>query len=169
MSLSSEQKEKINFLEEFDTDLDLRLLGNTELGDMKLLRKSLNERVPMAEEIVREAGCLKLIAGAPPPNVGGPTIQNVNPFNVLFDEYHDVPFIPHTQDMIQKAIGVIQSGRPEEVKEAKKMRETTETEEVVSEELAAPEEITLMANTSYTSPLEGTGSHFPLYCVFVWH
>ena len=144
MSLSSEQKEKINFLEEFDSDLETWFSGQLDQGDKESLRKSLNERAPLAEKIVDEAGCLHLMVAAPPSIIGGPILDNLNPFNSLFDDYYGSPFIHKVRDMTQKAIGVIRSGRLEEVKEAKKIREASKTEEVVSKELAAPDKVTLL-------------------------
>ena len=58
---------------------------------------------------------------------------------MLFESYYGTSFIPNIRDMTQQAIGVLRSGRLEEVKE-----EPQKTESVVNKELAAPEKVTLI-------------------------
>lgn len=58
---------------------------------------------------------------------------------MLFESYYGMSFIPTIRDMTQQAVGVLRSGRLEEVKE-----EPQKEEAVVYKELAAPEKVTLI-------------------------
>ena len=137
MTLSPE--EKITLLEQFDSGMERWFNGKVDQGGREALRKSLNEMAPMASALIREARCHKLISASPPPAIGGPVLQNVDPFDMLFEIYFGMSFIPTIRDMTQQAIGVLRSGRLEEVKE-----EPEKKEAVVYKELAAPEKVTLI-------------------------
>jgi hypothetical protein len=49
------------------------------------LREWLNQNKHWVEREVTEAGCSKRLTIHPPPAVGGLIMNNVNPFNVMFD------------------------------------------------------------------------------------
>ncbi len=126
-------------LEQFDSTLERWFNGEVDQGGRESLRKSLNEMAPMARALIREARCHKLISASPPPAIGGPVLQNVDPFDMLFENYFGISFILTIRDMTQQAVGVLRSGRLEEVKE-----EPEKKEAVVYKELAAPEKVTLI-------------------------
>lgn len=137
--MTQSPEEKITLLEQFDSGMERWFNGKVEQGDREALRKSLNEMAPMARALIREARCQKLISASPPPAIGGPFLQNVDPFDMLFESYYGMSFIPTIRDMTQQTIGVLRSGRLEEVKE-----EPQKKEAVVYKELTAPDKVTLI-------------------------
>ena len=138
-TMNQSPEEKITLLEQFDSDLEGWFNGKAVQGGREVLRKSLNEMVPMARTLIREARCQKFISASPPPAIGGPVLQNVDPFDMLFESYYSMSFIPTIRDMTQQAIGVLRSGRLEEVKVEPERKDA-----VVYKELAAPETVTLI-------------------------
>jgi len=136
--MTQSPEEKITLLEQFDSALERWFNGKAGEGDRDALRKSLNEMAPMARALIREARCQKFVFASPPPAIGGPVLQNVDPFDMMFESYYGMSFIPNIRDMTQQAVGVLRSGRLEEVKE-----EPQEREAVVYKDLAAPEKVTL--------------------------
>jgi len=131
--------EKLALLEQFDSGIQRWFDGTVDQGDKEALRKSLNEMAPMARALVREARCLKLVSVSPPAAIGGPVIRNADPFDMLFESYYGMSFIPTIRDMTQQAIGVLRSGRLDEVK-----GEPQKAEPVVYKELPVPEKVTLI-------------------------
>ena len=138
--MTQSPEEKITLLEQFDSALERWFNGKVDQeGGKEALRKSLNEMTPMARALIREARCHKLMSASPPPAIGGPVLRNVDPFDMLFESYYGMSFIPNIRDMTQQAIGVLRSGRLEEVKQ-----EPQKKEAVFYKELAAPEKVTLI-------------------------
>lgn len=132
-------EEKITLLEQFDSALERWFNGKVDQGGKETLRKSLNELAPMARAIIREARCYKLISASPPPAIGGPVLQNVDPIDMLFEDYYSMSFIPTIRDMAQQAVGVLRSGGLNDAKEEHQKEAT-----VAYRELAAPEKVTLI-------------------------
>jgi hypothetical protein len=125
-------EEKVTFLERFDQALDQWFSGKQE----EAMRKSLNEMVPTAQALVREARCNKTITLTPPPMIGGPIIRNVDLFDMIFENYFGMSLVPSVRDITQQAIGVMRSGRLDEVnKEPEKRRESM---------LSPPDKVTLV-------------------------
>lgn len=154
--MTQSPEEKIALLEKFDSDLERWFKGDVGQSDKPSLRKSLNEMASMARVLIREARCHKLISAAPPSAIGGMAINNVDPFNMLFESYYGMSFIPTIRDMTQQTIGVLRSGRLDEVKE-----EPQKEEAVVYKELPVPEKVTLVwlfHHVSVTSWLLAVGA-----------
>lgn len=70
------------------------------------LRSWINRNTKAAEASVRHVGCLRVMAMAPPPAVGGLVLQNINPFDAVFQDYWGMSTIPQIADMCEQAIGV---------------------------------------------------------------
>lgn len=137
--MTQSPEEKIALLEKFDSDLERWFNGDVGQGGEHSLRKSLNETAPMARVLISEARCHKLISASPPSAIGGMAIKNVDPFDMLFESYYGMSFIPTIRDMTQQTIGVLRSGRLDEVK-----GEPQKAEAVVYKELPVPEKVTLV-------------------------
>jgi hypothetical protein len=73
------------------------------------VRSRINEEKHAVYEEVLQAGCLKLVTVGPPPAVGGLVMQNVNPFDMIFDAPWGMSFIPTIQDMVEATIGVLRT------------------------------------------------------------
>ena len=131
-------EEKVALLEHFDTALAQWFSGKQEAGARAALRKTINEMAPTAQALVKEARCNKVITLTPPPMIGGPVIQNADPFDMIFENYFSMSLIPTVRDMTQQAIGVFRSGRLEEMK-----KQPPREEAVIYKKLAAPEKVTL--------------------------
>jgi len=132
-------EEKITLLEQFDSALERWFNGKVDQDGKETFRKSLNELAPMARAIIREARCYKLISVSPPPAIGGPVLQNVDPIDMLFKDYYGMSFIPTIRDMTQQAVGVLRSGGLDDANEEHQKEAT-----VTCKELAAPEKVTLI-------------------------
>ena len=65
----------------------------------------------LVQREVVEAGCLYTMTISPPPAVGGMIKQNVNPFNMIFQEVYLQSLNSHVRDMINQTIGVIEERR----------------------------------------------------------
>ncbi len=97
----------IETLENFK-NLMKRLL-RTEYGTSTYLdlRTKINQERGFVETIIRSAGTSKVMSFRPPPMIGGYIIQNVNPFNVIFDPPYGVDVILPIIDIIDETIGSI--------------------------------------------------------------
>ncbi|OGS93220.1 MAG: hypothetical protein A2X75_02290 [Gallionellales bacterium GWE2_58_10] len=129
-------EEKIIYLERFDAAADRWFEGKYEHEEKEALRKTLNEMLPIARTLIQGAGCLKLISCGPPPAIGGMAISNANPFDMFFENYYGISFIPKIRDMTQQTIGVLHS-HIEESKVNTKFKK-------IALELPVPEKVTLI-------------------------
>jgi predicted nucleotide-binding protein len=82
--------------------------------DRERLRSFINRRLEGVQEIVRLAGCRHTLTIGPPPAVGGLVMQNADPFNYIFERVYGASLHASVYDMLDQAIGVIESGRFEE-------------------------------------------------------
>lgn len=57
---------------------------------------------------VIEAGCLFTMTISPPPAVGGMVMQNVNPFDMIFEHVYLRSLNPQVRDMVNQTIGVLE-------------------------------------------------------------
>lgn len=101
--------EKIQLLSLFKAKI--RRWFNGEYGNESEseLRSQINRSVQRVCKVVIETGCLKLMTIAPPPAVGGLIIRNANPFDNVLGDYHGMSLIPAIEDMLDCAIGVLES------------------------------------------------------------
>jgi len=96
-------EEKINRLEEFNLKINQYLTDKYE--DKSKLKSKINYDVSIVQKLVIEAHCLKRVTIAPPPAVGGIIMENVNPFDMIFQNAWGRSFIPDIIDMVEQAIG----------------------------------------------------------------
>ena len=71
------------------------------------LREWLNHNVGAVQRDVVEARCLVRLTISPPPAVGGLVMQNVNPFDMMFEQVYLMSLIPRICDMLDKTVGVL--------------------------------------------------------------
>lgn len=71
-------------------------------------RASINKVKRSVEREVIEAGCFYTMTISPPPAVGGLIMQNVNPFDMIFEQVYLRSLNPQVRDMINQTIGVLE-------------------------------------------------------------
>ncbi len=75
------------------------------------VRARINQTKNSVQREVIEAGCLYTMTISPPPAVGGMIMQNVNPFDMIFQQVYLQSLNSHVRDMINQTIGVIEERR----------------------------------------------------------
>lgn len=92
-------------LEEFKELLRLFEYG----GPSQDRRSQINKGLRNVRNLVQRTGSLKTLTIAPPPMIGGMIMKNVDPFTLIFDPPYGESIIPIIIDMIDEAIGVIET------------------------------------------------------------
>jgi hypothetical protein len=103
--LQDDIAEKISFLERFKADIRARFNGDSDDG----LRTRISRSMPRAKSILSDAGVLKTVTLSPPPAIGGLIVRNGDPFSFILQDYYGMSMIPAVADMIEEAIGVLES------------------------------------------------------------
>lgn len=70
-------------------------------------RRYLNENAHSVRREVLEAGCLQKFTISPPPAIGGLVMQNVDAFDMMFNDAWGMSLNPPLRDMIDKTIGAL--------------------------------------------------------------
>lgn len=78
----------------------LQLIDEWEETHSDDVRARINQTKNVVQREVIEAGCLYTMTISPPPAVGGMIMQNVNPFDMIFDHVYLQSLNPHVKDMI---------------------------------------------------------------------
>lgn len=100
-----ERDKYISDLEEFN-----RLLSVWHYGEPTYdTRTQISKKISNTRNLVLRAGALKTFTVAPPPMIGGMIMQNVDPFTLIFDPPYGRSIIPSLIDMINEAIGIIET------------------------------------------------------------
>ncbi len=94
-------EEKIDILNKLDRLLERKFNGEYEEDDAASIRKKINEIFPIARKIVIDTNCFKLLNITPPPAIGGAVIQNMDPFDTIFESFYGMSFIPNIRDTIE--------------------------------------------------------------------
>ena len=97
--------EQIAFLERFKADIRAHFDGDSA----DALRARISRGMPRAKNILSDAGVLKTVTLSPPPAIGGLLIRHGDPFSFILQDYYGVSMIPTVADMIEEAIGVLES------------------------------------------------------------
>jgi len=71
-------------------------------------RAAINRVKRSVQREVIEAGCLFTMTISPPPAVGGLVMQNVNPFDMIFEQVYLRSLNPQVRDMVNQTIGVLE-------------------------------------------------------------
>ena len=101
--------EKIAFLAEFKQNLRRWFSGEVTPEEGEEVRSTISRAVRRARQIVMDTGCARVFNISPPPMIGGPIIQNIDPFADVFQRIYGISVIPTLMDAIEEAIGVLQS------------------------------------------------------------
>jgi len=89
--------------------MHLLRLRSRDVYSYQETREFLNKNRGAVQRILTAAGTLRLISIAPPPMFGGYMINNINPLDIIFDPPYDMDVHSHLSDVIEQAIGVIES------------------------------------------------------------
>jgi len=73
------------------------------------MRSYINQHLPSVKKIVAVAGCGKVMTISPPPAVGGMIMQNVNPFDIIFNPPYLMNIVPTVLDIIDQTVGVLKT------------------------------------------------------------
>lgn len=101
------REEILQFLKEYKSTL-LEFNGHT-YNDYGSARTYLVQNRPRLQRILIECHVLKRMSIAPPPLTGGYVMNNVNPLDVMFDPPYGLDIIRVVADVIDEAIGVVNS------------------------------------------------------------
>jgi predicted nucleotide-binding protein len=108
--ITAEEKEILGELREFRKLLDRWWKGKTNAERLQV-RPDINRHLHRAREIVQLAGCHQMFTIGPPPAVGGMILSGVDPFDRIFEDVYGHYLVNNVFDMIDQAIGVIESGQ----------------------------------------------------------
>lgn len=72
-------------------------------------RAQINRQKKVVEREVVEAGCLQTVTISPPPAVGGIIMENINPFDMIFEEVYRKNLNYLIVDMVHQTIGVLEN------------------------------------------------------------
>jgi hypothetical protein len=103
--VTSDTAEKIAFLERFKSDIRAHFDG----ADDEATRVRISRGMRRARSIVEDAGAMKTVTLSPPPAIGGLIVRNGDPFNFILQDYYGMSMVPTVVDMIEEAIGVLES------------------------------------------------------------
>jgi len=105
---AAEIKKRIELLDGFRSDILRRFNGIPNERASELNKRWINMHLLAVKNAVREAGAAQTFTLTPPPIVGGPILQNVDPFDNLFETFHGKSLLPTAADILDKAIGAYQ-------------------------------------------------------------
>jgi hypothetical protein len=109
-TLQKKTSKKIQTLSLFKEDIRRWLDGQYNPLEIEQLRSQIKLNVQRVHNIVMETGSLRLMPTIPPSATGGLVIRDYDPFNnVLGNSYLGISFIPAIIEMIDEAIGVLES------------------------------------------------------------
>jgi hypothetical protein len=104
---------QIEELQDFRTNV-VAWMEASSRAEQEPLRVLINRNVGKIIETVTLAGCRISMTVSPPPAIGGIVMQNVDPFAYIFDDVWGISLNGKVLDMLDQAIGVIESGKFEE-------------------------------------------------------
>jgi predicted nucleotide-binding protein len=103
-------KEKyVQALEEFKSLLKKFNASSYNDSSWDELRTTINQKRHLVEKLVKRTGAGKLMSISPPPMVGGFVLNNLNPFDLIFNAPYGVNVTYSIIDNIDHALGVITS------------------------------------------------------------
>jgi len=115
-TVTDEESQIIQDLEEFRSAIK-RWSNPSRTDDREQLRSYINRRLEDVAEVVRLAGCRQTLTISPPPAIGGYVMPNVDPFAYIFEDVWGRSLNKQVFDMLDKTIGVIESGKFQDRKE----------------------------------------------------
>lgn len=86
------------------------LLNEWEYGNPTAQSRSeINKNIQSVRQLLRQTGSSKTVTISPPPMIGGPIIQNIDPLTCIFEPPYGLSVVSILSDCIDEAIGVIES------------------------------------------------------------
>lgn len=125
---SPTRQQIIRKLEHFRMLVNLWRTGIYKTDEIPNVRTAISKNRPFVVHAVRRAGALRVYSVSPPPMVGGYRVDNVNPFEMLFEPPYGIDLISPVLDAIDEAIGVIESEKDfslEHIEEKKGLKKTS--------------------------------------------
>jgi len=116
--VSSDTAEKIAFLERFKADIQAYFAGPED----QATRSRINRGMSRARELVDDAGAMKTVTLSPPAAIGGLMVRGADPFNFILQDYYGMSMVPTVADMIDQAIGVLESPDYDNARLSRKQR-----------------------------------------------
>lgn len=107
---TEEEKQLIYDIEEF-RDAVFHWTRSSLPEERRTFRSLINRRVDHVREIVTLAGCWQTLTITPPAVIGGYIMQNVDPFNYIFEDVYGRSLNSKVFDMLDQTIGIIEGGR----------------------------------------------------------
>lgn len=114
-SPNEEEQEIITMLENYRSLIE-RWSATSNRDESRQLRSDINRLTERIQEIVYLAGCRQTLTISPPPAVGGMVMQNIDPFNYIFEDVWGRSLNSKVFDTIDQTIGVIEAGKYQERK-----------------------------------------------------
>ncbi|MBF0132649.1 MAG: hypothetical protein HQL75_08700 [Magnetococcales bacterium] len=102
-----DNNETINLLNEFKNHVEEwnKIPKDSDAG--KKARSFINQNIILVQREVTKAGCLHIVTISPPPAVGGMIMQDINPFDMIFESPYGQSMTGVIVDMIERTIGVL--------------------------------------------------------------
>lgn len=107
--MNQDNLDKISQLEGFKQAINEWRSTDKASQHSETLRSYINQNLQFVKKTVAETGCSKLLNISPPPATGGMVMQNVDPFDMIFNAPFGVSMMPTISDMIDQAIGIIKT------------------------------------------------------------
>ncbi|WP_437934519.1 hypothetical protein [Sorangium sp. So ce341] len=101
---------RIKLLQEFRNVL-ISWFNGSDKNEKARLRSHINLNLVAVKQAIREAGVAKRMTMGPPPALGGAILRNVDPLDMLFQEYYGMSIVPDVVDMLEEAVGVYENLR----------------------------------------------------------
>jgi hypothetical protein len=105
--------ERISLLEDFKSKL-LLWRGKHEAS----ARSFINQNLVPVRQLVIDAGCFHTMTIGPPPAIGGPILQGVDPFGAIFNPPYRFDMVQKVVDIIDQTIGVLNTIPIERIQKA---------------------------------------------------
>ena len=103
--MALDSAEQIAFLEQFKRDIQAHFNG----ADDEATRTRINRGMRRARQVIQDAGALTTVTLTPPPALGGLIVRDADPFSFILQDYYGMSMIPTVSDMIEQAIGILES------------------------------------------------------------
>lgn len=96
------KEESINKLKEF-LFLIHNYRNNQHINQEEEQTK-INKLLPVVQDLVQKANCLKLISINPPPIINANKIDGINPFDAIFTDFWGTNLMPEIKNMTEQAL-----------------------------------------------------------------
>jgi hypothetical protein len=97
---------RIDILQDFKKSI-IKWSNNNQADEEKTnLRSYINRNLIAVKSIINEAGAARRLFLSPPAMIGGPIAKNIDPLDMIFEDWYGDTFISVIVDIIDQSIGV---------------------------------------------------------------